>query len=195
MIRLLRRITYFATTLIAGVALLAGSSFALDHAQGRDPRVRDSLRRFQLDYLSYNSQARSHVFRDLNLAPGTIGTRRLVVGNDGRRYVRRISLTQDRVVNTGFGRALRLQVWDETTNRCIYPAPAPTAPQLGRCRQWGEWAAGDQLRQTRIVPLSGGSWRPGERHALVVRYSLRDWSTNIDQGQDAGFRLRWWYHG
>jgi hypothetical protein len=129
------------------------------------------------------------------MLPGTIDRRLLVVGNDGKRYVRRIAIYQDQVVDTGFSSALRIQLWDRTTNRCIYPAPRSGVPPFGRCRHWGAWDASNELDGRAITPKWGVDWRPGERHVIQIRYALRPWSTNSDQEQEASFRLRWRYYG
>lgn len=191
----INRFLYVACTAIAAVLLLAGSSMAVQRVRGNERQVADADRRFTLDYLAYNRRNRAHVFRAVNVEPGEGEDRLLVVGNDGRRYVRRIALSQDRVTNTGFSEALRIQLWDRTTNRCIYPAPLAGEPEFGHCRHWGPWDAREELQGRRIVPLSGKHWRPGERHVIKVRYRLMSWSPNRDQGQEAGFRFVWRYHG
>lgn len=186
-----------ACTVTAAILVLAGTSMAVDRVQAAraDAHVTDADRRFALDYLSYNRRAGSHVFRAANVMPGERGDRLLVIGNDGRRYVRRIALTQDKVTDSGFGQALRLQLYDRTVDRCIYPAPRSGEPEFGDCRHWGPWNARSELVGRRIIPASGKNWRPGERHVIRVRYELKPWSTNSDQGQSASFRFVWRYHG
>ena len=193
------RFTYALLTATAAVLILAGTSLAIDYARGTrgDGRlaIADYDQRFAYDYRFYNRRKFTHVFRATNLTPGDRGERLLVIGNDGKRYIRRIALTQDHVENSGFGPALRIQLWDRTTDRCIYPSPRRGEPVHGPCRHWGPWDATSELNGRRIVPKTRKSWRPGERHVIVVRYELKEYSPNSDQGQYARFRFIWKYHG
>lgn len=193
MIRSLRRGAYLLSTVLGAVALLAGTSLAVERARAPEPKVENSERRYTRDFLAYNRRNGSHVFRAKGLVPGDTQQRLLVVGNDGRRRLRTIRAWQDEVTNTGFGPALGIQLWDRTTNRCIYPAPRAGEPELGDCRRWGSWNAGAALQGAVVRPRWTSTWRPGERHVIAVRFALRESSANADQGQLASFRLRWTY--
>lgn len=151
-------------------------------------------------YAASTSPSKAAVFRATNVKPGATGRGRVRVANRGRRPIRLVRLTQDRVATGGIGPALGLQVYDRTTRRCVYPAVKVPKPRRGKplrrgaalpCRTWGAWKGGRALRNVTLPARTGRVWKPREQHLIEVRWRLDPRSTNADQGRRASFRLLW----
>lgn len=137
-------------------------------------------------YRVSNSRKGVAVFNATNIKPGQVGSGRLLVKNSGTKPVT-FRLTQDRVVNTGFGADLRLQVHDDTRNWCYYPVR-----RRGACSTWGLWRGGTKLTRVPLYSRRGAArWPARESHAFTVRWTLAAASPNTDQGRSATFRLVW----
>lgn len=137
-------------------------------------------------YKVTNSRSGVAVFKATNVKPGGSGSGVVRIRNAGRKPVT-VSISQDRVTNTGFGTSLRLQVHDDTANRCYYPKRV-----RGKCPTWGLWRAGSRLTKVPVLSRRGAQrWPAGERHTMRVRWTLLQASANTDQGNTATFRLVW----
>lgn len=196
-----RSFAYWAAATCSAVVLLlaasgAASSETFERVSGRGkPRS---------PYAVSNSANGKAVFRATNVKPGATGIGRVRLANRGRKPIRSVRLTQDKVVTSGISRALGLQIYDRTTKRCVYPAVKPPKPKRGKkprkitslpCRTWGPWQGGRALRNVALPARKGTAWKPREQHVLDVRWRLDASSANTDQSRTASFRLRWKFIG
>lgn len=192
------RFSYWLLTSVAALLVLAGASAAASRVD-LERLLSASAHRQRGPYQINNSRLGRAVIDASNVKPGQQGRGRVTLGHTGTRPIRRITLTQDKVVNTGIGPGLQLQLFDVTAKRCLYPRPKVKPARPGRkppkeprsCSGWMPWKAGARLRNLVIPTLRGNSWKPREKHAIEVRWRLADTSPNTDQGKRASFRLTW----
>ena len=99
-------------------------------------------------------------------SPGQEGRRRMVLANAGPRPFRRLTLTQDHLVEGGFSDALQLQVYDAITRRCLYPRPPARlrVPRVrvepDRCMQWMPFDGRSDMRFLTVPGKDGSNtWR------------------------------------
>jgi hypothetical protein len=173
-----------AGLLIAATNAAAGAGW-LDFAAGRRKAVRKPP--FSLS----DTRRGRAVVNARNVVPGRSGLTRVWVGNAGTHRFRSLVLNQTRARTGGISRNLQLTVRDATTRRCLYPAPPQRRRQWATCRGWGPWVGGRALRNVPVAPRNRRYWRPGERHAIEVRWRLTTASPSSDQGRSATFTLLW----
>lgn len=189
---------YWAAAVVAAVVLLAGSSALASSSVLERVGLRAKKPPAKAKQLTSSRPDRA-IFTATDIRPGSTGSGRITVANVGRTHFRWLTLSQDRVVNTGIGSALQLQVLDVTTKQCVYPRTYKVT-KVGRKRikvpiqcstAWGKWKAGASLRNFKLAARRPGAWRAKERHVIEVRWRLLPTSPNSDQGRTASFRLMW----
>jgi hypothetical protein len=197
--------TYWTLVVLTSALTLAGASMAAS-GQLRTPRHREVTNADGVGM--YAGHIRHKVSNNLNgralfnvqdLQPGWAGRKRIVLSNVGPQPFSRVTLTQDLVDTGGFSDALQLQIFDVTTNRCLYPRPSAEAVRRRlratsplNCERWMPWDGQKDLRFITVTARDGTlTWQRREQHLFYIRWRLDESSPNSDQGRAASFRLRW----
>ena len=135
-----------------------------------------------------DSQSGKALFSATGIRPGQMGSGALIMRNAGNQPFM-LQLTQDLVINSGFGSNLRLAVYDSSTRRCLYPS---NSARRGPCTSTGTWNGARAMGHERILSRTGQiGWQRTEQHRILVTWALLRSSPNSDQGRLASFRLRW----
>jgi hypothetical protein len=188
-------VTAASALVLAGASVAAGVTIERTPPSARVPTLKENGK---IVHRVSNNRSGEAVLRIDGITPGQEGRRRVVLANAGPRPFRRVTLTQDHVVQGGFSDALQLQVYDAITRRCLYPRPPARlrVPRVrvepDRCMQWMPFDGRSDMRFLTVPGKDGtATWRRGEQHAIDVRWRLASTSPNSDQGRRASFRLRW----
>lgn len=195
--------TYWILVVLASALALAGASMAAS-ARLRAPSHREvtnangvGMYDGRIRHKVSNSLDGRALFNVQDLQPGWAGRRRVVLSNVGPQPFSRVTLTQDLVDTGGYSDALQLNIYDVTTQRCLYPRPPidarlPRAVAEERRCLWASWDAQDAVKFLAVPGRDGTpTWRRAEQHLFFVRWRLAPDSPNSDQGRSASFRLRW----
>lgn len=179
---------HWLSALVAAAAVLALAAPIITAAQPLLERAGVIKKKPRSAYQLSNSRKGKAVFSARNVVPGQVGRGTVVISNTGRRPFRKVTLSQTAVRNR-IGTSAKLQVYDATTGRCIYPAPRRKLKRPPkRCTSWGWWTGKRKLRNAVVPPRRGKVWRPRERHVIHVRWRV---GQDIPQGRKARFNLVW----
>jgi hypothetical protein len=173
--------------LVCGVALLSIGVISATTRSGIVEAWFGEQSAGRVDYRFTSSSRGKAIIKAKRVKPGQVGTARVTIRNTGRKPIRRMTITQDRVKQGGISSALQLQVYDASTRRCLYPRQFAK----GACKQFKPWNGSKRLKKLPIKSKRGAGWRPLETHVIQIRWRLAKTSPNRDQRKAASFRLVW----
>lgn len=188
-LRTSKKLAISALALGAASAAVVFGSWAAWTAQTANPGNSVSTGTLTLG----NNKSATSVFSAATGAkPGDTGGSTVTVTNTGSTTLSSVSLTQGSVANTvdDTQNTMKLQIHDDTTNRCIWPTSA-----AGACASYGAWNAAGTLDGTFHVISSDAddAWGASEAHTFTVNWKFNDagGADNTSQGKAASFDLTW----